>query len=445
MLSINLREFIESMIKNKKRAKERKFVFNNRYYTISIYTIITVMICAVMIKALFMWDVTKNSIKSLLTWSVPFSLGIFIALLLFPLVIWLEKVLFSRTRLSKKMKRLLSVILIYIVFIGLVVIGFCYIIPQVWESVSTIIDGVPRWYNQIYREIMAWATSHPDINTDTLQKFLEDYGMDAMKKSKVDEWVKNLAVNLVSTSLSIVSVVINIFITLVVSIYLLLDTESFKHGVQRIMYALLSEKRVAQVNHVSAECYSIFSQYVSGKILDSLIIGIICFFAMTLLRLPYALVISVIVGITNMIPYFGPYIGAIPGAFVMLMVSPVKLLIYLIMILILQQLDGLFIGPKILGDSTGLGPAWIIFSVSAGGSIGGVLGMFVGVPVVAMIGHIMGIYVDYRINKKKARGELSLIDPEKLKNRETKRKKKLAANEAGQVEDIRKESESSNQ
>ena len=120
------------------------------------------------------------------------------------------------------------------------------------------------------------------------------------------------------------------------------------------------------------------------------------------LRLPYALVISVVVGVTNMIPYFGPFIGAVPGGFILLMVSPVKMLIYIALVLVLQQFDGLYLGPKILGDSTGLRPAWIIFSVSAGGAVAGVIGMFLGVPVVAVIGHLINIWIESRLAKKAA-------------------------------------------
>ena len=143
-----------------------------------------------------------------------------------------------------------------------------------------------------------------------------------------------------------------------------------------------------------------FSVFISGKTLDSIIIGILCFIFMTILRLPYALLISVIVGVTNMIPYFGPFIGAVPGAFIILLIDPIQMLIYLLLILVLQQFDGLYLGPKILGDSTGLRPIWIIFAITIGGAVGGFIGMFLGVPCVAVIAFLTGRWVENRLQQK---------------------------------------------
>ena len=121
---------------------------------------------------------------------------------------------------------------------------------------------------------------------------------------------------------------------------------------------------------------------------------------MSLCQLPYAVLISAIVGVTNMIPYFGPFIGAVPGVLIMLLVSPIKALIFAILILVLQQFDGLILGPKILGDSTGLKPLWIIFAITIGGSIAGVLGMFLGVPVIAVLRYLLNRFLQYRLEKR---------------------------------------------
>ena len=151
---------------------------------------------------------------------------------------------------------------------------------------------------------------------------------------------------------------------------------------------------------VSKDCSAIFSSYVVGKSVDSLIIGIICFVAMLALKLPYAVLMSVIVGVTNMIPYFGPFIGAVPGVLLYLCFDPVKALIFAIMILILQQFDGWILGPKILGDSTGLTPLWVIFGITVGGAYWGVIGMFLGVPIVAVIAYLFNLFITSRLKKK---------------------------------------------
>ena len=148
------------------------------------------------------------------------------------------------------------------------------------------------------------------------------------------------------------------------------------------------------------ECNTIFSSFIIGKSLDSLIIGIICFILMTILKLPYSVLLSVIVGITNMIPYFGPFIGAIPGVVLFLVISPIKSIIFAVMILALQQFDGLYLGPKILGNSTGLKPLWVIFGITVGGAYAGVLGMFLGVPVVGVIAHLLNKSITSRLEKK---------------------------------------------
>ena len=181
---------------------------------------------------------------------------------------------------------------------------------------------------------------------------------------------------------------------------MLYDKKTLGTALHRFLYALLSEKTANHIIDTAKDCHRIFSGFISGKTLDSIIIGILCFIFMTILRLPYALLISVIVGVTNMIPYFGPFIGAVPGAFIILLIDPIQMLIYLLLILVLQQFDGLYLGPKILGDSTGLRPIWIIFAITIGGAVGGFIGMFLGVPCVAVIAFLTGRWVENRLQQK---------------------------------------------
>ena len=167
-----------------------------------------------------------------------------------------------------------------------------------------------------------------------------------------------------------------------------------------MMYAFIPQKKLTPCLTTLSECNKIFSNFVVGKFIDSSIIGVLCFILMNIFRLPYALLISAIVGVTNMIPYFGPFIGAIPGIVIILMISPLKALGFSVLILALQQFDGLILGPKILGDSTGLRPLWIIFAITVGGSFAGVLGMFLGVPTVAVIRYLFLGYIRRRLDRK---------------------------------------------
>lgn len=387
--------------KEKKSGKKtHQFIFDSRYYTISIYTIITVLICAIIIRAIFMLESTRDAVNGLLNWAFPYLLGIFLACLLYPLVLFIEKYVF--VFLPEKRKSLgkgLSILLTYVLFLGVIILVIGVIIPQVWQSILDMAVVVPGWYSKSMQVLVDLNEKTPDIDFNFFTQKLQEFGNSIFSSASIQEKLQSILLTVVSTSVSVVSVIFELIIALIVSVYLLIDLERIGRTSRKIIRAFVSEELTQKIVRVAGECYSIFSSFVSGKMVDSLIIGILCFIAMTILQLPYALVISVVVGITNMIPYFGPFIGAVPGGFILLMVSPVKMLIYIVLILVLQQFDGLYLGPKILGNSTGLRPAWIIFSVSAGGAIAGVLGMFLGVPVVAVIGHLVNIWIEYRLKK----------------------------------------------
>ena len=181
---------------------------------------------------------------------------------------------------------------------------------------------------------------------------------------------------------------------------MLYDKKRLMRAAWKIIYAFLPQKHFDTCHEILAECNRLFSSFVTGKFIDSAIIGVLCFILMTILQLPYTLFISVIVGVTNMIPYFGPFIGAVPGILILLFVQPFKALVFAIMVLCLQQFDGLILGPKILGESTGMKPLWIIFAITVGGSMFGVIGMFLGVPVVAILNYLLDLYLQFRLNKK---------------------------------------------
>ena len=201
-------------------------------------------------------------------------------------------------------------------------------------------------------------------------------------------------------SVSIVRGVINLLLALFISIYMINGKNLFRYQAKRVVYALFEEKKGDIICNTCRECNDIFSAFLISKAVDSLIIGCICCVLMNILRLPYTVLISVIVGITNMIPYFGPFIGAVPGVIIYLCTSPRQVIIFVIMILVLQQFDGLVLGPRLLGQSTGLNPMWVIFAITVGGAYFGVLGMFIGVPVVAVIGFLANKFIKYKLEGK---------------------------------------------
>ncbi|MDO5403115.1 MAG: AI-2E family transporter, partial [Eubacteriales bacterium] len=205
---------------------------------------------------------------------------------------------------------------------------------------------------------------------------------------------------IVNTGMTIIKGIINFIISIMVSVYMISDHKNLFYHFKRLIYAVLPENTAKTSKNIIKESSRIFSSYIFGKALDSLIIGIICFISMLIFKFPYAVLISVVVGITNMIPYFGPYMGGVIGAIIIIIVNPIQTIFFAILILVIQQFDGLFLGPKILGDSTGLTPLWVIFSITVGGSLFGVLGMFLGVPVVAVLSYILNLTIEHFLKKK---------------------------------------------
>ena len=296
---------------------------------------------------------------------------------------------------------MLSVLCTYIITLGIITILLVFIVPQIYSSLSEIANRLPVWYNNALDFIKNLEQRYPDVT------FLDyDYINNKIESALplITNYITGMMSSLLpvifTTSMAIVKGLVNFIISIMVSVYMISDHKNlFYHG-KRLLYSIVPVKTADTARNIARESANIFSGFIIGKAIDSLIIGIICFFAMLIFKFPYAMLISVIVGITNMIPYFGPYIGGIIGGIIILIVNPIQVVFFAILILVLQQFDGLFLGPKILGESTGLRPLWVIFAITVGGSLCGVLGMFLGVPVVAVIGYILNIIVDHFLKKK---------------------------------------------
>ena len=205
---------------------------------------------------------------------------------------------------------------------------------------------------------------------------------------------------IINATINITTAVINVFVGVMIAIYLWSSKEVFFAQSKKISYSFLSKTFVDKCIDLLHEADAVFGGFISGKIIDSAIIGVICYVGMLALNIPYPLLIGVIVGVTNVIPYFGPFIGAIPSILLLLFINPVKALVFAIFILILQQIDGNIIGPKILGDSTGLSAFWVIFAVTVFGGLFGFLGMLLGVPLFAILYTIIRRAVNARLTQK---------------------------------------------
>ena len=374
------------------RQATTRFLANSQYFTIAIYVIAVVAIAAVIFKAIISLDQTIAWIKSVLNVLMPFIIGFLIAFILNPAVKMFCRLLEKHTKIRKKgVIKGIAIAITYIILLGLVLVSVFGVVPQIVNSLTDLINSaltvIPQSASEFNQFLTQLHERFPSLDISAIQD-----AMDNMLPSILNyirDFASNIVPTLYSLSMSIMQLLLNLVIALIVSIYILMDKKILLGTVKASIYAFLPQKRIPYIMDTLKECNDIFGGFVIGKAIDSLIIGVLCFIVMTILRLPYTLLISLIVGITNMIPYFGPFIGAVPGAIVMLMVSPLKAVIFIIMIFALQQFDGLYLGPKILGQSVGLRPLWIIVAITIGGSIAGVLGMFLGVPIMAVLRYLV--------------------------------------------------------
>ena len=392
----------------KQPKRKKRFESNNTYFSISIYAIATFAICLLIYRFTNNWQSTKKQIGEILSVFSPFLIAFLIAYFINPMVKRIDNLLFQRT-LKYKFERghlLLSMILAYVIAIGAIILIFIFIVPQIINSISQLIRISPTLYQNALDMLYSLDEHFQSLDLSFIYQTAEDVMPDLFNffRSFMSDTVLPF---LYSAGLSIINWFINILLAFVISCYLLFSKQKLIKSLKRVAYALFSEDTCHILFDTLGDCNQIFSQYIIGKTLDSTIIGILCLICMTLLKLPYALIISLIVGITNMIPYFGPFIGAIPGILILLIISPKSSLIFAILILAIQQLDGSVIGPKILGKSTGLQPISIIFAITVGGAIAGVMGMFLGVPIVAVLTYLVNKLLNYTLKKKHIEPDLS--------------------------------------
>ncbi len=338
----------------------------------------------------------------------PVTIGLVLAYLISPIVNFEEHHLLplalDKMKSEKKARKTVRAVSIItaLVFVG-VIIGVLLqmVIPELYRSINGMIDTMPKQVSNF----MDWITAY--VNEDSeIAGYLE---MALTKGTEFFEnWAKtdflpqtrNLIAGLTSGVIIAVRLLFHVIIGIILSIYILMSKEALIGQSKQIVYALFSGKRANRIIRTVHKSNEIFGGFISGKILDSAIIGILCFLCLYVMKMPYVVLVSVIVGVTNVIPFFGPYLGAVPSAILIMLANPIKGLYFIIFILVLQQVDGNIIGPKILGDSTGLSSFWVVFAILVGGGLFGVPGMIIGVPLLAVIFYIIRNALDHVMEKK---------------------------------------------
>lgn len=341
-------------------------------------------------------DVLKSFCSKTVSVVLPFIIGFAVAFLLHPVMNWIEKTVLSKSKMKHATKRKISAGLA-MVFAILIVLGFLFLI------IPSISDSIIKLSNQIGN----YAVNAEAIVSDIIQKYpqtadvvtwLFDIGEDTIMEFV--DYLKNTIPTILNYSIKLVTAIFDFVMGLIIALYILFDRERFYVQIKKIAYSIFSVKVVKQFRELALLSSKMFNSFIVGKVVDSLIIGLICYIAMTLLGFDFPLLISFIVGVTNVIPFFGPFIGAVPGFLILFIVNPVESLWFLLFIFALQQFDGNILGPLILGDSMGIPTLYVMFAILVGGGFFGVLGMFLGVPVFSIIYVVTKAVVEKRLESR---------------------------------------------
>lgn len=387
-----------------------KFRWDKKYLYWGITAILVIAFGITLFFLMFRGTNFTEGISSIISEIMPIINGFIIAYLLSPIVnsiefFSLKKILKKdRTSLSEKQQKYLRMIAITLTLLlsGMAVyVFFLIVIPQLLKSIQSIIQQFPSYVRNLIDWLEWILQNNPQLET-MMHNVIEEYSP-AFKEWFNGTFVPQINDAIMAISgyaINLIKAVWDLIIGLIVSVYLLSGKERFAAQSKKIVYSIADVKKGNQFIDDCRFIHSTFGGFISGKLLDSLIIGIICFFVTSIIGTPYHVLISVIIGVTNIIPFFGPFLGAIPSALLILMIDPLQCLYFLIFVLVLQQFDGNFLGPKILGDSTGLSSFWVIFAITFFGGIMGVPGMVIGVPTFAVIYALIRRRVNRGLKKK---------------------------------------------
>lgn len=328
----------------------------------------------------------------------PFIIGIICAMILNVLVNFLEQGLLKKV---KKNKRLLSVLMSLIIVFGFIVFLILILIPQIKNAGEIFVDNIPEYQKTIHDIGKNLGFSNEelkflDLENTNIKKEISDY------LTTNSDRILNFSMGFAS---SVVSVVCNFFVGLVFAIYLLMGKEKLLNQFKKLLQCIMNDKIYKKFCEVMSLSNSIFSSFIKVQFVEAFILGTLCFLGMLLFRLPYAATISVLVGVTALIPVFGAFIGCVVGTFLIFMIKPIKAITFIIFFLILQQIEGNFIYPRVVGGKIGLPGIWVLVAVTIGGSVGGILGMLLGVPILSVVYSLVKVSVNKKVERKNKKKE----------------------------------------
>ncbi|GAA0076124.1 AI-2E family transporter [Clostridium sp. CTA-5] len=373
-----------------------KLDWNTKYTTISTY--VFTVACAVILFYLSISELSLflSKINKVIVVFEPIIIGFFIAYILNFLLIFYDRKIFNKIHIKSKSKRILEIIFTYLTAFFIIYLFSKIILPQLFMSIVKLSDNFPKYINRSieFSDQMLLKLNIESEYLDLINNYFKDFTNYLLKVFPNSVIV--IGKILTNTFYSIW----NLILGLIISFYLLIDKEKFCGLTKKIMYGIFPKIIVEKSIKITKRTDNIFGKFLVGKIFNSLIIGILMFIVLIIFRIPYSLLVSFIIGITNMVPFLGPFIGAIPSLLIILLVSPVKALWFLVIIIVVQQIDSNIISPKILGESIGISAFWILFAILVGEKCLGIIGLIVGVPLFAVIYSLVKEVIENRLRRK---------------------------------------------
>lgn len=375
---------------------------------IGLMVFITFVCCILFFFSVLRYQGFANGWHKVISAAQPIIIGLVLAYLLNPVMKFLERHLYKLLKdraktdgKAKKMARVFAIAGAIIFMIAVIVLLIAAIVPSVTDSIMGIVDTLPTNVANLVKMMQEGRLGNYEVADtigDALTK-LTDYVENWATQTLLPQ-ARTYLIQITSGVINMVKAMFNFVIGIIVAVYVLMIKERLIGQSKKVIYAIFKPRQGNIIVETMHKADDIFGGFIIGKIIDSAIIGVICYVGCSILRIPDTMLVSVIIGVTNIIPLFGPFIGAIPALLLVVIQSPWHALYLLIFIIVLQQVDGNIIGPKILGDSTGLSAFWVMFSILIGGGLFGFLGMLLGVPVFAMIYYIIRRLVNHSIRKK---------------------------------------------
>lgn len=358
---------------------------------------------------LWRFEVIASVIGTLFSALTPVLMGLVIAYLLLPVMRFFEKLYYpgiakriDKTSKAKKVTRGLAIVTAMLIALAIIAGLLWLLLPQLIDSITSLVAALPEYFNNLQDTVMGLLANQPDLQNQISQFFTEFQDtvigfLSGIVLPQMGDWVSNLTNGI----MGFFTTLLNLVVGFILAIYVLYHKDLYSAQAKKILFACFKSDRANGILRVTRLTHHTFGGFITGQVINAVIVGVICFILMTIFQMPYALLVSVIMTVFNVIPYFGPFIGAVPSALLILMVDPWNCLWFIIMILVLQQIDGSVISPRILGDSIGLSGFWVMVSILVMNNLIGFVGMVIGVPVFAVLYVLIKERVSRKLRKRK--------------------------------------------